>query len=107
MDRSVDIFAKLALSLNGEDMSVDAAENRITVRPSSFRSGLRILTGFGPNFIASEHATQINTALVKLGWTLYAHVGLFTIAIFGLKAKRSSLKALSLFGRLCRAVGIA
>ena len=105
MDRSIDIFADIVLSFNGEDISVDAIKDTIKVTTPSMRSGLRALLSIEEHYKFFNRANELNAALEKFGWTLYAHIGILNIPILGLKARRGFLKALFIFGRLGKMVG--
>jgi hypothetical protein len=105
MDRSVDIYANIVLSFNGEDMSIDATKDSITITTPSVRSGLRALLNMQEHHRLFNRATELDATLAALGWTLYAHIGIFNIAVLGLKGRRGFLTALIFFGRLGRIVG--
>ena len=105
MDRSVDIFANMILSLNGEDIFIKAEKGDIWVTSPSVRSGLRALLNLDGHHGLLKNTTELNTAFINLGYTLYAHLGIFKLALLGLKGRRGTLRALFFFGRIGRMLG--
>ena len=104
MERSMEIFADIVLSFNGEDIFIKAANESITMTTPSVRSGLRALLDMDEHHGLSKRANEVNRALTVLGWTLYAHIGILKLGLLGLNAQRGFLSALFIFGRLGRSV---
>ena len=102
MDSSMDIFADMILSFNGEDLFIKTSKDSITVTTHSVHSGLRALLSLDEHHRILENANRLNTALKDLGWNLYAHNGIFRFAVLGSRARRGFLKALFFFGRTGR-----
>lgn len=102
MDRSMDIFADMILSFNGEDLFIKASKDSIRVITPSIRSGLRALLSLDEHHRVLENANRLNIALKEIGWTLYAHIGIFKFAVLGSRGRRGILKALFFFSRLGR-----
>lgn len=105
MDRSMDIFADMILSLNGEDLFIKASKGKIRVSTPSVRSGLRALLSLDEHHRIVENASRLNTALKNLGWTFYAHIGIFKFAVLGSRGRRGILSTLFLFGRVGKTLG--
>jgi len=106
MDRSMAVFSDMTLSFNGETITINAEDDRITVSSPSIRSGLRALLGMDEHHDLSTRSAELSAMLADLGWTLYAHAGIFNLAILGLKARRGLFNALFVFGRIGRMIGV-
>jgi hypothetical protein len=98
MKKCTQIYADIVLSVNGEDMFITARENKITIVPSSFMSGLRMLSNLRKNRYLFSLAKTANNHFKQIGWTIYAKLGIFKLAILGLKGKNVNLKLLLYFG---------
>ena len=102
MNKSIEIYADIVLSLHGEDVSVSAHQNELTVNTSSIVSGLQVLSALNKDRALLPLAKTINNHLEQLGWTIYAKFGIFKLAILGLKGRIITLKLLLYFGNLTR-----
>jgi hypothetical protein len=70
MDRSMDIFADMILSFNGEDLFIKASKDSITVTTHSVRSGLKTLLSLNRHHRLIKGTAELNKALLDLCWTL-------------------------------------
>jgi hypothetical protein len=105
MDKSIDIFANIVLSFNGEDIFIDAEKDTITMS-STFRSGLKTLISMDEHHRLFQKVAEINEIFSNLGLTLYTRTGIFKVALFGLNAGRGWLKTLFFIARTGRKIGI-
>lgn len=105
MDKSIDIFANMVLSFNGEDIFIDAEKDSITMS-STFRSGLKTLLSMDEHHRLSQKVAEINEIFSNLGLTLYTRTGIFKVPVFGLNAGRGWLKTLFFIARTGRTFGI-
>jgi hypothetical protein len=104
MKPSVEVYADIVLSINGEDVALTAHQNELTIRPSSIVSGLHVLSILNDNRNLFTLTKSVNKYLEQLGWTIYTKVGIFKLAILGLKGKNITFKLLIFFGDLVRSV---
>jgi hypothetical protein len=105
MYRALEINADIVLSVNGEDLSVKAVNDTVTVTTDSVRSGLRALLSINEKQQLLDRSSDLNTAIKRLGWTVYAHIGFINLAVLGLKELSGSLKMLIYLARLAKTVG--
>lgn len=106
MNRSLNIYADMILSFNGEDLFIKATKKSIMLSTPSVRSGLRALLSLNEHHKIHEISTELNSALKEFGLTLYAQIGIFRFAVLGSRGGRSFLKALFFFGRIGRTLGV-
>jgi hypothetical protein len=105
MHRSVEIDADIVLSINGEDISIKAVKDTFTVTSKSVRSGFRALLAFCEHQNLLDRSNDLNTVIKRLGWTVYARIGIFRLAVLGLKEVGGSLKIMFNLARLARMIG--
>ena len=97
MYNPLDIFADIVLSVNGEDISIAAAKDAITVSIPSLRTGIKTMANANGKRQLTEHVNRLDEVLRSQGWTLYFSYGRFKMATLGSKA---NLKLLKLFNRI-------
>lgn len=101
----MDIFAEIVLSLDGEDIFIKVAKESITVTTSSVSSGLRALISIDEHHELLLKLNVLNKYFLIIGWAVYARIGIFNMAILGLKGRPQFIRTLLFFGRIGRMVG--
>jgi hypothetical protein len=85
MKQSLEIFADIVLSSNGEDFSVVASKNSITISMPSLLSGMGNLVFIIGQRRFIEKSRKLDKFLRLFGWTIYLKYGRFKLATLGSK----------------------
>jgi hypothetical protein len=102
MAQSIDIFANMVISYNGEDMAIAASEKRILVTLASIPAGLRTLLSLEEQYNLSKHIYGYDAVLRDRGWTIFACIGPFKLAVLGSRAWINTFRAIFLACRASR-----
>jgi hypothetical protein len=84
---TLEIYADLVLSLNGEDVKVHVEGKQIVVSTTSFRSGIRFLLKMLENPEWVQGLEQLDKNLTNLFLTLYMQAGRVKFALLGQEGK--------------------
>lgn len=98
MNKSIDIYADIVLSFNGEDILINASDDTLTISAPSIGSALRTLININEHYNIEKHG-KLDALLKRERWTVYANSGRFKMAILGYN---SSSKLLPFLMRLAR-----
>jgi len=96
---TLEIYADLVLSFNGEDLKVHIDGNNIIVSAPSIRSGMRFLLKMLDNPYWVRGLEKLDKKLTNLFLTLYLQAGKVRFALIGLEGKRYRLSLLQWLAR--------
>ncbi len=102
MVASVDIFADLVISFDGENLNLKAEKDCIVISAPTFRSSIRTMLRL------REHNVRfgaIDAGLTYLGLSLYIKTGRLSFPLLGVKGNRLLLSTLLFIGRIGKWLG--
>lgn len=94
MKKPIEIFADIVLSANGEDISVVASKNAITISMPSLRSSMKNLAFINGQRRFIENSRKFDNLLRLHGWTVYLKYGRFKVATLGSKGNLKLIERL-------------
>lgn len=106
MSASVDIFANIVLSSNGEDIHINAAGNKLTVIFPSLRSGLCALMMMNANSTMLKSIHLLDVFFKRQNLTAYVNCGWFGTAVLGSNASSKIRKILIQIVNIGKTIGL-
>jgi hypothetical protein len=87
----LDLYADLALSLNGENLKIQARDDQIIISFPSFGAAVDYVHGLQQDPVWSVNLRKLDMKLSNLYLTLYIQAGAVKFAFLGHKASATTL----------------